>query len=727
LLVSKPIARVALDVPLSELVEYLAGDASERDIGRLVRVSFGGRERTGVLVSLEAAGRIAPEKLKPLLAVRRELPRLPASWFGLMEFCSRYYQRALGETMCLALPPGLRRGVAAVGAEGDPRLRATPEGMRAVATLPARSVARRILQAAGQDHAPHRSELCRLSDRAGPALQGLIDQKWLARVVEDPARVAPAPQLLPEQAEAVARVSARLGEFACFLLHGVTGSGKTEVYLRLAQVALERRGQVLVLVPEIALTPQLEDRVRGRFPHARVVALHSELAAGARSGSFVAALAGEADLVLGTRLAVFVPLPRLALVVVDEEHDPSFKQQDGMRYSARDVAVYRARLESVPVVLGSATPSLESYHHALQGRYCLLRLTRRAAADALPTVRCIDLRNRTLDQGFAPEMMEAIRARLARREQCLVFLNRRGYAPVLACPACGWVSRCAHCSANQVVHLADARLRCHHCGAESAIPRACPTCGNQDVQPFGRGTQRLETVLGQRFPGARILRVDRDSAGNRARWQALLARIHDGEADILVGTQMLAKGHDFPLITLVGVLNADSSLFAADFRAPERLFSQLMQVGGRSGRAELPGEVLIQTAYPEHPLYQALAVHDFERFAAGQLEERRQAGFPPYAFQALLTADAPALADSLDFLARARAAAGDLARAAVRLYDPVPMRLTRRADRERAQLLVESSHRPALQAFLKAWVARIGALNAPRTLRWHMDVDPLDF
>ncbi|HWS12637.1 MAG TPA: primosomal protein N', partial [Rhodocyclaceae bacterium] len=696
-----PIARVALDVPLPELVEYLAGEATAEDVGRLVRVSFARRERTGVLVALEPEGRVAPEKLKPLLAVRRDLPRLPPSWFALMEFSSRYYQRALGETICLALPPCRRPGGAAVGAAGDPRLRASPAGEAAVGTLPARSVARRILEAAAREEAPRRSNLRRISDRAGPALERLLELGWLAELEEDPAESAAGPPLLEEQSAALAGVSARFGEFAPFLLHGVTGSGKTEVYLRLAQAALARRRQVLLLVPEIALTPQLEGRVRDRFPRARVVALHSELAAGARSGSFVAALTGAADIVLGTRLAVFAPLPRLGLIVVDEEHDPSFKQQDGMRYSARDLAVYRARLESVPVLLGSATPSLESWHHAQQGRYGMLRLTRRAAAEAVPAVRCIDVRDRKLDQGIAPELFEAIRSRLERREQSLVFLNRRGYAPVLACPACGWVSRCTHCSANQVVHLADARLRCHHCGAESGIPRSCPTCGNQDLHPFGRGTQRLESVLAERFPDARILRVDRDSAGSRARWAALLERIHAGDADILIGTQMLAKGHDFPLLTLVGVLNADASLFAADFRAPERLFAQLMQVGGRSGRAGLPGEVLVQTAYPEHPLYRALAAHDFERFAQSQLEERRQAGFPPYAFQALLTADAPVLADALEFLARAREAAVDAAGAGVSLYDPVPMRLARRADRERAQLLVESASRPALQAFLQ--------------------------
>jgi primosomal protein N' (replication factor Y) len=416
------------------------------------------------------------------------------------------------------------------------------------------------------------------------------------------------------------------------------------------------------------------------------------------------------------------------LIVVDEEHDASFKQQEGMRYSARDMAIYRAKLESVPVVLGSATPALESYHHALSGRYRMLVLSERAAAAArMPRVHCIDTRRIKLDQGLSPALIAALDQCLGRGEQSLVFLNRRGYAPVLACPACGWVSRCQHCAANQVLHLADRRLRCHHCGAESPVPSACPDCGNQDLQPFGRGTQRLEALLQERLPAARILRVDRDTAGTPARWHAILDTIRNGQADLIIGTQMLAKGHDFPRLTLVGVLNADASLFAADFRAPERLFAQLMQVGGRSGRAELPGDVLIQTDYPEHPLYAALAAHDFDRFAQSQLDERCQAGFPPYTFQALLAADAPALADALAFLSRAAAHARSLAVDDVSIYDPVPMRLARRADRERAQLLVESRQRPLLQTFLQRWTQQLYGERTPRDLRWHLDVDPLEF
>jgi primosomal protein N' (replication factor Y) len=493
---------------------------------------------------------------------------------------------------------------------------------------------------------------------------------------------------------------------------------------------LKRGGQALMLVPEIALTPQLETRVAERFPNARIVSAHSGMPEAARARGFLDGLDGTADIVLGTRLSVFMPLPRLQLIVVDEEHDPSFKQQDGLRYSARDVAAFRAKQANVPIVLGSATPALESFHHATSGRYRLLELRRRAVAEAPPTVATVDTRREKLQDGLSAALIAAIGTRLERGEQSLVFLNRRGYAPVLACPSCGWISRCPRCAANLVVHLADRCLRCHHCGLEQRIPKACPDCGNQDVQPFGRGTQRLETALQERFPDANVLRIDRDSANTPKKWQALLAAIHEGRADILIGTQMLAKGHDFPRLTLVGVVGADAALFAADFRAPERLFSQLMQVGGRSGRAELPGEVLVQTEYPDHPLYRALAAHDYAGFARSQLDEREVAGFPPFTFQCLLRAEAKSMDQSLAFLAEARAAGEPLAqgsRVPVALYDPVPMRLSRLMSLERAQLLIESHSRPALQAFLASWSESIYALKAPRGLRWHLDVDPLEF
>jgi len=723
-----PIVRVALDVPLSCGFDYLAPDAQADDAGRRVCVPFGRGEKVGVILEMPSASDLPAEKLKPVRAILRDMPPLPADWLALTEFCSRYYQHPLGEVMALALPPALRRRDALPKLPERSVFRITAAGRQALPQLAARSVAARLLAALELNGALSREELRAVSASAAKQLPDLLEKGWLRIEHETPDRKAAAgPALLAEQRQAVESVADTFGRFAPFLLHGVTGSGKTEVYLRLVERALERGGQALLLVPEIALTPQLEARVSKRFPGARLVSLHSGLAQGARAAGFLQALNGDADIVLGTRLSVFTPLPRLALIVVDEEHDASFKQQEGMRYSARDVAVWRAKQRGIPIVLGSATPALETWAAAQAGRYRLLALTARAVAETMPDVRCVDTRREKLQDGMSEHLLRAIATRLERGEQSLVFLNRRGYAPVLACPACGWVSRCPGCAANLVLHLADRCLRCHHCGREARIPAACPTCGNQDIHPFGRGTQRLEEALAARFPHARILRVDRDSAKSRARWHGVLEAIHKGEADILIGTQMLAKGHDFPKLTLVGALNADAALFAADFRAAERLFAQLMQVSGRSGRAELPGEVLVQTHYPDHLVYRALAGHDFAAFAAAQLAEREQAGFPPFTHQTMLRAEAPELKDALAFLKTASERGKEMAAGNVLLYDAVPMRLYRLAHRERAQLLIESRHRPALQTFLAAWLAAVRELKTPKNLRWHVDVDPLEF
>ena len=658
-----PVVRVALDLPLHRLFEYKAESASAADIGLRVRVPFARGDRIGVIVGVAEQGEWPEAQLKSVQEILRDLPPLADDFFALCEFASVYYQAPLGEVVLQALPAGLKRV-----------------------------------------HPPER--------RPGRRRK--------------PSPPLPKPALTAEQAGVIESFAVD-GGYGAWLLFGVTGSGKTEVYLRLLEQALDRGLQVLLLVPEINLTPQLEARVRGRFPERQVVSLHSDLAEAARERNWRSALAGEADIVLGTRLAIFTPLPRLGLIIIDEEHDPSFKQQDGMRYSARDLAIVRARQASIPVLLGSATPSLESWANARNGRYTLLTLRERANPEArLPAVRLLDTRRSVLREGLSESVVAAIRQRLERGEQSLVFLNRRGYAPVLACPACGWVSRCQRCAANLVLHLADRRLRCHHCGFEHGVPRACPTCGNQDIHPYGRGTQRLEECLCQLFPAARILRVDRDSVKSRKHWESVLERIHGGEADILVGTQMLAKGHDFPKLTLVAVLGADAALFAADWRAPERLFAQLMQVAGRAGRADLPGEVLIQTQYPDHPLFAALVAQDYPGFASSQLQEREQAGFPPYAFQAILRAESPQMADAIAFLSQAAALPVVAAHEQVMLYDPVPMRMARVANLERGQLLAESFSRAALQAFLPRWREAVDQLKSPSGLRWHLEVDPLE-
>ncbi|MDR2091804.1 MAG: primosomal protein N' [Azoarcus sp.] len=726
-----PVVRVALPVPLPQLFDYLAEDATATDIGRCVRVPLGhGEKKTGLILSLPASASVAPARLKSVIHIQRELPALPPDWIELAEFTARYYHAPLGETIALALPPGLRRTKAIRRNDPDPLLVPTEAGRAALTEKHRESQVLalvRTLAARDETLPPLRRSAIR-QFTANAAISGAIAHGWLAIHAgngEYPS-VGVLPELTAGQAEALTTCRAAPAGFTPWLLVGVTGSGKTEVYLRLAADTLATGRQVLMLVPEIALTPQLEERVKARFPAARIVSLHSALAEGARANGFAQALSGNADIVLGTRLAVFTPMPRLGLILIDEEHDASYKQQEGIRYSARDLAVWRARQRDVPILLGSATPSLESWRHAQRGHYRLLRLPARAAAAALPTVKILDTRRCRLDEGFSPLLQQAIAKRLERGEQSLVFLNRRGYAPVLSCPACGWVSQCPHCTANRVVHLADQRLRCHHCGADAPIPHACPVCGNQDIRPFGRGTQRIEARLTALFPAARVLRIDRDAARTRAQWESLLAIITAGEADILVGTQMMAKGHDFPRLTLVGVLGADASLHATDFRAPERLFQQLMQVGGRAGRAALPGEVFIQTEYPEHPLYRCLTRHDFDAFANMELDNRRAACFPPFAHQAMLKADAPELSTAVDFLRRAREIAATLISPEIRLFDPVPMRLVRLARRERAQLLIEADRRSVLQNFLARWLEHLRMVKPSHELRWQVDVDPLE-
>jgi primosomal protein N' (replication factor Y) len=656
---------VALDVPLAKLFDYAQPSGARAQVGDRVVVPFGARQQLGVVIDAQIESELPVSRMKAITAVRDDAPPLPADWLELMRFLSGYYQRPLGETIISCLPPRLR----------------------SVKPLPRKALA--------------------------PSHAGVS------------ARFVATHALTKTQTGAFEAIHASLGRFQPFLLHGVTGSGKTEIYLNLIARVLERGAQALVLVPEISLTPQLEGRFRHAFPQALLAVMHSGLEDIARTTAWLQAARGEAGIVLGTRLGVLAPLPKLALIVVDEEHDPSFKQHEGLRYSARDAAVYRAKAAACPVVLGTATPSLESWHNWRSGRYEKVELAERAAPGArLPAVRTIDLKIETPEQGLSKPLWSALAERLARGEQSLIFINRRGYAPVLACEACGWAAACGRCTARMVLHATDRRLRCHHCGAEGAIPRACPTCGNVDLKPLGRGTQRIEETLQERFPSARVVRVDRDSARRRADLARTLEGIRRGEGDILVGTQLLAKGHDFPALTLVGVVNADTALLSTDYRAPERLFAVLEQVAGRAGRRERPGEVLIQTRYPGHPLFEALARHDFAGFADSQLTERRAAGFPPFVFEAALRAEASKLETAMGFL---RQAAALVARPdEVEVFDPVPNIITRRAGLERAQLLMQSSSRPALQSFLAELSEELFA-KAPRNVRWHLDVDPIEF
>jgi primosomal protein N' (replication factor Y) (superfamily II helicase) len=677
--VEQVIVQVILDAPLDVSFDYSwpAHEQRAPQIGQLVNVPFGKRETTGLVVAIKEQSAFSEERLKAVIDANFQLPPLSARWIALCQFAADYYQRPLGEVALPALPKNLRS--------------AKPAQLEKAYKKLSKEAA----------HAPN--------DAASPVL----------------------PTLNPEQQNAADQIADSIG-FTPILLYGVTGSGKTEVYLRAAQRILERETQeetpqVLILVPEINLTPQLESHLRARFPSLRIATLHSGLAEGERMQHWLAAHLGQAQIVLGTRLAVMASMPHLRLIIIDEEHDASYKQQEGLRYSARDLAVWRAHQLQIPVVLGSATPSIETWQHAQTKRYRQLDLRERAVKDAeLPTVRVIDMERDKPVEGLTPSLIAALKRRMACGEQSLLYLNRRGYAPVLHCDACGWISNCKRCTAFMVLHRPERRLRCHHCSLELIIPRACPTCGNIDLQPLGRGTQRIEEGLANLFPDARILRIDADSTRRKGSAQAAFEQVHRGDVDILIGTQMVAKGHDFKNLTLVGILNPDTALFSHDYRAGERLFAQLMQVAGRAGRtAQKDGgnasEVLIQTRYPHHPLYGAAAAHDYERFASGLLEERKQAGLPPFIFQALLRAEAKELQIALDFLAQA---AQCLAHPGIVINDPIPMTMTRVANLDRAQLLIESESRPLLQGFLKDWMQTMRAMKT--RVRWSLEVDPMD-
>ncbi|PLC54405.1 primosomal protein N' [Pollutimonas nitritireducens] len=678
--------RVALDVPLLALFDYRA--IAVIPVGTRVIVPFGRRKLVGIVVALPVTPALDPRQIKNVDQVLDDTPPMPPDWLRLASFAARYYQRPLGEVMLPALPPSLRKVTAYQGKRS-----------------------------------------------AGGPVQRMDNRR--KKSVANPALPDPHPELNAEQAAAVDAIAAVQGH-TTILLYGVTGSGKTEVYLHAAQAALGRGQQVLFLVPEINLTPQLEASLRARLtdlagPDALAV-MHSGLADGERLQAWVSIQRGTARIMLGTRLAIFAPMPDLGLIIVDEEHDTSYKQQDGLRYSARDLAIWRARDRNIPVVLGSATPSLETWNHAERGHYQRYTLARRARAVELPKVRLVDTRRLAMKEGFSPHLITAVGERLARGEQALIFINRRGYAPVLNCASCGWVSNCPRCTAYTVLHRGSARhnhLQCHHCGYQARVPRACPDCGDQDLKPMGRGTQRVEEHLAELFPAARVARIDADSTRLKGSAAALFAKVHAGEVDLLVGTQMVAKGHDFSNLGLVGVLNADAMLFAQDFRAPERLFAQLMQVAGRAGRHVAGGEVIIQTDYPEQAVYQALLQHDYSGFADYGLAERKAVGLPPYAFQALLTAEARELSAALAFLSQARSLPTQdpesfSTASAITLYDPVPLRVVRVANIERAQLLVESANRPALQAFLAAWSLALGNLARECRVRYNLEVDPLE-
>lgn len=727
-----PVCQVAVPSPLRRLLDYLVPpDVSLPPAGARVRVPFGRRALVvGVVVAHSEQSELAPERLKPLREVIDQEPLLPADILALLLWAARYYHYPVGEVVCGALPTRLRQGAAAVLAH-ETRYRLTPAGAVAIDRLRA-PLQRRLLEtlktaAEGLGAA----DLAALASRWQPALRALLAKEWVsAHLVETAAPVsAPAPAVLPElnsdQAAAAGAIGAADG-FRPFLLRGITGSGKTEVYMRAIERVLARGRSALVLVPEIGLTPQLIDRFRRRFAVPLAI-LHSGLSDTERAQAWLLARAGKAPLVLGTRSAAATPMPGLGLIIIDEEHDTSYKQQDGFRYSARDLAVMRARRADIPIVLGSATPSLETLNQAKVGTYIELGLPHRAGGAALPRIELLDLRKLPLEDGLSHPLRQAITESLAGGEQSLLFINRRGFAPVLLCADCGFVAPCPRCDARLTLHRSIHQLICHHCGTQAPVPRACPACAGARLQPLGQGTERVEGALSRYFPAARVVRLDRDSTRRKGSLESTLQRMHAGEADILVGTQMLSKGHDFPNVTLVGVINADQGLYSADFRGPERLFQQMTQVAGRAGRASRPGRVLIQTYHPDHELYAALRRHDYTGFADFALRERHQAALPPFRHLALLRAEATDAHAPLSFLRQAQTTArGLVADTPVEIFDPTVAPMERRAGRYRAQLLVQAIERRPLHALLDAWLPRLADLKAARRVRWSIDVDPLE-
>jgi primosomal protein N' (replication factor Y) (superfamily II helicase) len=740
------ILRIALDTPLRRVFDYLP--TSDQSVppppGVRVSVPFGRRKLIGVLVSIAPESSIATSKLRRVHQILDSTPIFDAATFDLLKWAADYYHHPLGEVFAAALPASLRSGQAAV--ESTEYWSLTESGRGELAGAAAtRAPKRRALLAwlheRGQATAAEVAALFKT-----PQLRALAQHGWIvsqrAPHAHAPASAGPlaatddfhAAAELPRdsdeltlsgaQAEAVKGIVATLSRFAAHLLYGVTGSGKTEVYLRTISAAIAADGQALVLVPEIALTPQLLERFRRRFGMS-VVALHSALTDSERRDAWRAAHAGVARIIIGTRSAVFTSLPRLALIVVDEEHDPSYKQQEGFRYSARDLAVVRARGAGVPIVLGSATPSLETLENAATGRYARHLLPHRPGAAQEARMSLIDLRRHASDQGFSTPAVSAIAAHLQAGGQIIVFLNRRGFAPSLFCNSCGWVAPCAHCDARMTLHRRAQQLRCHHCGAHAQIPTVCAEC-QQALLPVGQGTERVEETLARLFPEAPLARLDRDTASARGSIQTVLERVHSGEARILIGTQMLTKGHHFPDVSLVIILDADQGLFASDFRATERLAQTITQVAGRAGRAARAGEVLIQTEYPEHPLLTRLIAEGYESFAASALEERREAQWPPFSRLAMLRAEAKDRGRLADFLQSAAERGSRLNEPGIKILGPASALLARRADYFRAHLLIETPNRGDLQRFLARWLPAVEDLPGIQAVRWSIDVDPLE-
>lgn len=731
---SNPIIRVAIAAPLRKCFDYLAPNGADIDMlrpGQRVLVPFGRQKLVGIIDELPASSDYEPSKLKHAYQILDETPVFTDSLLSLCRWASQYYYHALGEVYHAALPALLRKEKK-LPEHQLYRWQLTDTGL-AIDTIPARAVRQNALMLCLRQYSVGVAESILDVQVPGwkPSMRTFESRGWVERVdevvegVASPASEA-AHDLNAAQGKAVDSIQSKLGTFSVCLLHGVTGSGKTEVYLQAIDRVLDQGQQVLMLVPEIGLTPQLVQRFKRRFNVAMAV-FHSALSDGERAQNWLQVRNGTAKIVIGTRSAVFAPLSQPGLIVIDEEHDISFKQQDGFRYNARDLAVIRARHEGIPVILGSATPSLESLYNAGQGRYELLELPERAGMATHPVMRLIDCRHQRLDEGLTEVLLGKISEHIAQEGQVLLFLNRRGFAPTLLCHDCGWVSHCRRCDAHMTLHQASGRLRCHHCGGEQKLERACPDCGSVDLRPIGQGTERAEETLRRHFPELRITRIDRDTTRRKGSMEKKLQDAESGRDQILLGTQLLAKGHHFPHLTLVAILDSDQGLFSADFRSAERMAQLILQVSGRAGRADKPGEVLIQTHHPDHELLQYAIAQDYKKLTHVLLKERELLQWPPYSHLALLRAEATQADKPMQFLHEAAGLAGQLREdGQLMVLGPVPAPMEKRAGRYRAQLLLQSPDRASLHQLISQWLLQVESLKSARQVRWSLDIDPQD-
>ena len=721
--------RIAVNVPLSDgLLTYSYSEPLPP--GTRVLVPFRNKTVVGVVWETDIAPDMDTARILSVQTAFVEEKPLPQSWRDLLAFTSRYYHYPTGQAVFVALPQGLKE-TRAVEMPQPPLFYALNEAGRAQTPLPARFNKKAALWDALLSGGMTMAALKQMNAQAAKLIEDWVKQGWIETTEAAKSvlrscngQVSYSEFVLnADQQKASDEIQTAFGKFQPFLLYGITGSGKTEVYFDAMAKVLAQGRQVLFLLPEINLTPQLLKRVENRFADVPTAVLHSQMAAGKRTQDYLRAMLGQAKLVIGTRLAVFTPMDDVGLIVVDEEHDGSFKQDNELRYHARDLAVWRAKQSGCPIILGSATPSLESWYKAQSGTYRLLQLTERAhTAAQLPQVDILNVGRLKLDNGFSPQALQLLKQNFEAGGMSLVYLNRRGFAPALFCGDCGHTFGCPNCSAKMVLHQRARQLRCHHCDHREPIPFKCPDCGNQDLTAVGHGTQRVEETLRAFLPKAAVVRVDRDSTAHKNDWADLYRRIADNEIDILVGTQMLAKGHDFARLNLVIVLNADGSLYSADFRAPERLFAELMQVSGRAGRADKPGKVLIQTQLPEHPVFAAVKAQDYAVFAENELNERQMFAMPPFGFQTAVRADAPRVADAMEFLNAAKETLAPLLPESVSQFGAAPMLMVRLAERERAQIFLESPSRQDLHRAVSLWV-QVLQQNRDGKIRWSVDVD----